>query len=307
MNVTLRQIRAFLAVAELGRFNLAAGALGLTQAAVSLLIKDLEQELGVRLFDRHTRKVNLTDIGIEFLPQARKAMEDLDLATRSVRERAQLKKGKVVVASSIIFSSTTIPALIARFLDQYPGISVGLRDMPEEEIRPALLRNEADIALGTLLDHDPEIRSQPVSQDRLMLICRADHPLAARQAIGWTDLSDQKLIVLALDNPLRQIVERTMIGVAPYFLPAYDVRFSTTAIGMVAAGLGVSVLPENSMELTSAAGVCSVALSDPIITRDICVMQHKWRSLSPPAERLKEIILAAFPEAAAASRPASDP
>lgn len=296
MNVTLRQIRAFLAVAELGRFNLAASALGLTQAAVSLLIKDLELELGVRLFDRHTRKVNLTDIGIDFLPQARKAMEDLDLATRNVRERALLKKGRVTVASSIIFSATTIPALIDRFLEQHPGISVGLRDMPEEEIRPALLRNEADIALGTLLDDDPEIASLPVSKDRLTLICRADHPLAARQALGWADLADQPLIVLAQDNPLRQIVERTMIGVAPEFLPAYDVRFSTTAIGMVAAGLGVTVLPENSMELTAAAGVCSVALTDPVITRNICVMQHKWRSLSPPAERLKEILLAAFPE-----------
>lgn len=101
MNITLRQVRAFLAVAEPGRFNLAAGALGLTQAVVSLLIKELEWELGVRLFDRHTRKVNL-----------------------------------------------------------------------------------ADIALGTLLDDDPEIRSQPVSQDRLTLICRADHRLAARRAIG---------------------------------------------------------------------------------------------------------------------------
>ncbi|MEQ8923191.1 MAG: LysR family transcriptional regulator [Marinovum algicola] len=307
MNVTLRQVRAFLAVAELGRFNMAAGALGLTQAAVSLLIKDLEQELGVRLFDRHTRKVNLTEIGIEFLPQARKAMEDLDLATRNVRERAQLKKGKAIVASSIIFSATTIPALLSRFLDQHPGISVELRDMPEEEIRPALIRNEADIALGTFLDDDPEIRSQPVSQDRLTLICRADHPLAARRAIGWADLTKQKLIVLAQDNPLRQIVERTMIGVAPEFLPAYDVRFSTTAIGMVAAGLGVTVLPENSMELTSAAGVCSVALTDPVITRDICVMQHTWRSLSPPAERLKEIIMAAFPEATASPWTPSGP
>lgn len=147
MNVTLRQDRAFLSVAEHGRFNLA-------------------------------------DIGLDFLAQPRKALEDMDLATRNVRDRAPLKKGKAIVANSIIFSATTIPALIARLLDRHPGISVGLRDMPEEEIRPALLRNEADIALETLLDDDPEIGSQPVSQDRLTLICRTDHPLAARRAVG---------------------------------------------------------------------------------------------------------------------------
>lgn len=295
MNVTFRQVRAFLAVAELGRFNLAAGALGLTQSAVSLLIKDLEAELGVRLFDRHTRKVRLTDVGSDFLPQARKAMEDLNIATRNVRERAQLKKGKVIIASSIIFSATTIPDLIARFLDRHPGISVELRDMPEEEIRPALTRNEADIALGTILDDDPEILSYAVSQDRLALTCRSDHPLAARQRIGWKDLKGQNVIVLAEKNPLRQIVERTMIQVAPDFRPAYDVRFSTTAIGMVAAGLGVTVLPENSRELTSTMRVRTVALVDPVITRDICIMQHKWRSLSPAAGRLKQMILAGFP------------
>ncbi|MEY8827689.1 LysR family transcriptional regulator [Sedimentitalea sp. XS_ASV28] len=299
MNVTLRQIRAFLAVAELGRFNLAAGALGLTQAAVSLLIKDLEQELGVRLFDRHTRKVQLTDIGHDFLPQARKAMEDLDIATRNVREHVQLKKGKVVIASSIIFSASTLPALIARFIARHPAISVELRDMPEEEIRPALIRGEADLALGTLLDDDAEILSQTVGQDRLTLTCRDDHPLAARQAVGWAELADQNLIVLARENPLRQIVERTMIGVAPDFGPAYDVRFSTTAIGMVAAGLGVTVLPENAMELSVGARVRCVALKDPLITRDICVMQHKGRSLSPPAEQLRALILEAFPGASA--------
>lgn len=294
MKVTFRQIRAFLAVAEHGRFNLAADSLGLTQSAVSLLIKDLEEELGVRLFDRHTRKVHLTAVGSDFLPQARKAMEDLDIATRNVQACAELRQGKVTIASSILFSATTIPDLIARFLHQHPGISVELRDLPEEEIRPALIRNEADIALGTMVDDDAEILSTVVSQDRLALTCRADHPLARKKKIEWRALRGENVIVLADQNPLRRMVERTLASVAPEIRPAYTVRFSTTAIGMVAAGLGVTVLPENSGDLASGAKVSTVALVDPVITRDICVMHHKWRSLSPAAEKLVQIILSHF-------------
>lgn len=294
MNVTIRQIRAFLAIADLGRFNLAAEALGLTQSAVSLLIKELEAELGVRLFDRHTRKVLLTAVGRDFLPQARKAMEDLDIATRTVRDSAELRQGRVTIASSILFSATTIPDLIAEFRNRHPGVTVALRDLPEEEIRPALVRNEADIALGTMVDADVEILSTVVSQDRLALTCRPDHPLAGHDQIGWQALQGESVILLADRNPLRRIVERTLAAVAPDLRPAYDVRFSTTAIGMVAAGLGVTILPENARDLWSGAQVSTVALVDPVVTRDICVMHHKRRSLSPAAEHLKQMILSRF-------------
>lgn len=301
MNVTLRQIRAFLAVAELGRFNLAASSLGLTQAAVSLLVKDLEAVLGVRLFDRHTRKVNLTAVGEEFLPEARKVIEDLDIATRNVQERAQLKVGQVTIASSIIFSATMVPEIVADFMKQHPGISVKILDLPEEEIRPTLVRNEADIALGTMPESNIDIQSTPIGRDRLTLTCHPSHPLVRKGQVRWKDLLHENVIALAEKNPLRLLVEQTMSRVARDFRPAFDVRFSTTAIGLVAAGIGVTVLPENSGELASSARIRTLDLVDPVVTRDICVMQHSWRSLSAPAERLKQMVLAHFADSSLTS------
>ncbi|MDQ1901054.1 LysR substrate-binding domain-containing protein [Paracoccus sp. WLY502] len=292
MNITLRQVRAFIAVANLGRFNVAANSLGLTQSAVSILIRELETEMGVRLFDRHTRMASLTSTGQEFLPQARKVLEDLDRATRGIRDRATLKCGQVTVAAAIVLAATIVPPLLAQFLEQHPGMTVKLHDMAEERIRVALKRNEVDIAIGTLLDDDPEIMTTPVATDRLMVTCRADHSFAQREQVRWEELAAERLIVLAPENPLRDIVERTMIRVAPNFRPSYEVGFSSTAISMISAGMGISVLPENSQQLAPAVQVRKVELVEPRVTRVIAVLQHRYRSLSPAAERLREMILA---------------
>ncbi|MGF6257194.1 LysR family transcriptional regulator [Ensifer sp. LBL] len=292
MNITLRQLRAFIAVAELGQFNIAARTLHLTQSAVSILIRDLEQEIGARLFDRHTRMVSLTLVGQEFLPQARKILKDLELAVGDVRDNASLKRGQVTIAAAIVLAATVVPPIIARFLKKYPEISVNIRDMPEEQITPALKRHEVDIAVGTLSEEDPEIAATPLLRDKLMLVCREDHRFAKRKSVRWAELKDETLITLAASNPLRNIVEHNLIRVVPNYRPKYEVRFSTTAISMIAAGMGVSVLPENSGLLASAVGVTTVDLIDPIVMRDVSLLQRRHHSLSPAAEHLKAAFIA---------------
>ncbi|AGB44882.1 transcriptional regulator [Mesorhizobium australicum WSM2073] len=294
MNITLRQLRAFIAVAENGQFNLAARSLHLTQSAVSILVRDLESEIGVRLFDRHTRMVSLTVVGQEFLPQARKILKDLDLAVGDVRDNVSLKRGQVTIAAAIVLAATIVPPIIARFLRKYPEISVSIRDMPEEAIGPAIKRNEVDIAVGTSSEDDPEIAGTPLLRDRLMLVCREDHRLAKRKSVRWAELADETMIVLAAANPLRNLVEHNLIRVVPNFRPKYEVRFSTTAISMIAAGMGIAVLPENSSQLASAVRVTTVDLIDPLVMRDVSLLQRGQHSLSPAAERLKEAFVASF-------------
>ncbi len=292
MNITLRQLRAFIAVAELGQFNIAARNLHLTQSAVSILIRDLEREIGVRLFDRHTRMVSLTLVGQEFLPQARKILKDLELAVGDVRDNATLKRGQVTIAAAIVLAATVVPPIIARFLSKYPEISVNIRDMPEEQITPALKRHEVDIAIGTLSEDDPEIAATRLLSDKLMLVCREDHRFAKRKSVRWAELKDETLITLAASNPLRNIVEHNLMRVVPNYRPTYEVRFSTTAISMIAAGMGVSILPENSGQLASAVGVTTVDLIDPVVMRDVSLLQRRHHSLSPAAEHLKAAFIA---------------
>jgi DNA-binding transcriptional LysR family regulator len=129
--------------------------------------------------------VSLTLVGLEFLPQARKILKDLELAVGDVRDNASLKRGQVTIAAAIVLAATIVPPIIARFLRMYPEISVNIRDMPEEAITPALKRNEVDIAVGTLSEDDSEITATPLLRDKLMLICREDHRFAKRRSVSW--------------------------------------------------------------------------------------------------------------------------
>ncbi len=291
VNVTLKQLQAFVAVAELGRFNLAASQLNLTQSAVSVLIKELESELEHRLFDRHTRMVSQTRAAREFLPQARKLLDDLEIAVDNIRDLNSLRRGSVAMAAAIVLAATIVPPAVARFVRRYPDITVQIKDMPEEEIRPALKRNEVELGIGTLSGDDAEIETTTLSRDRLTLVCRADHRFANLEAVRWSDLTGEILIGLAKDNPLRDMVDHVLIAIGVEVKTRFEVRFSTTAISMIAEGLGVAILPENSRELTTAVNVKAVLLADPVISRDISVMQLRQRSLSPAAARMKETLI----------------
>lgn len=290
-NVTIRQLEAFVAVAELGRFNLAAGRLNLTQSAISVLVKELEAGLEQRLFDRHTRMVSLTETGREFFPQARKVLNDLELAIDNIHELAQLERGRVTVASAIVLAATFLPAIIARFREMYPNIIVQLMDIPEDEMRASLKRNEIDLAVGTVSYDDPEIATTALFNDQLMLICPTRHRLAGRRCVSWAEAVNEPLIALSKENPLRGLVDQILIGQALTNRPAFDVRFSTTAVSMVAAGLGVSILPSNTVLLAPKVDVVAVTLVDPTVERCVSVLQHRQRAQSTAAAAMKKFIM----------------
>lgn len=290
-NVTIRQLEAFVAVAELGRFNLAAGRLNLTQSAISVLVKELETGLKQRLFDRHTRMVSLTDAGREFFPQARKVLDDLDLAIENIHELEQLERGRVTIASAIVLAATVLPAIIARFKEKHPHIILQLVDMPEDEMRGSLKRNEIDLAVGTVSYDDPEIATTPLFNDQLMLICSSKHPLSGRRSVSWAEVVNEPLIALSKENPLRGLVDQILLAQALTSRPSFEVRFSTTAVSMVAAGLGVSILPSNTIQLAPKVDVVAVELIEPTVARCVSIIQHRQRAQSTAAATMKMFIM----------------
>lgn len=300
MNITLRQIRAFVAVAELGRFNLAASHLHLTQSAISMLVKELEAALGAKLFDRHTRMVCLTETGAEFLPQARRLLDDLEIAVGNVQDITALRRGHVAVAAAIVLAATLLPPHIARFARRYPDIGVQLKDMAEEEICLSLKRNEVDLGVGTSLDGDTEIEETPLFRDHLTLVCRPDHPLAGKESVRWRDLGKETLISFQRSNPLRRLVDHGLAIGGANVRPSHEVRFSTTAISLIALGFGVAVLPQNSRQLATRVDVTAVDLVDPVVHRDIALFRHRQRMLSPAAARFKDLLIAEIASGASA-------
>lgn len=292
MNVTLRQLRAFVAVAQFSGFTAAAERLHVTQSALSVMIRSLERELGLRLFDRTTRMVELTEAGREFYPLAEKTLEDLTSAVAHSRDLAEMKRGRVTIAATTVVSSILLPRAVARFGRDYPGIRVVLRDgAPPAQIAGMVLAAQVDLGIAPVTGAEADLESVPFIEDTLELACPGDHPLTRKARVTWRDLAGQSLIALSGDNAIRQLIEERL-GVAKITAsPAFEVAFLSTAMGLVDAGLGVAVLPSHARPLARLHHIRFLKLSAPVVRRDIRLLTRRERALSPAAAHFRDFLL----------------
>jgi len=289
MNITIRQIQAFLQVAALGSFTRAAEKLHTMQPALSQQVRDLEIELGIRLFDRTTRRVELTEGGAEFRNIAAKIIEDLELAARNAHDLAERKRGRVVVAAPPLLAATIVPRAIAEFHAQYPGLAVRVIDARTDQIVELVRSGQVDCGIGTFHAGEDGIVSTRLARDRLMVFCPAQHPLACRAAVNWRELDGLPLVTLTRDSGIRLLVEVGFEAVELKLVPSYEVAQITTALGMVESGLGVAVLPTYAFAAARALDISAVAL-EPGLTRDIVLITRIGRSFAPAVSAFARVL-----------------
>ena len=242
-NVSLKQILAFLSVANTENFTTSAEALCTTQSAVSNLIKELERELDLRLFERTTRTVRLTDAGREFYGSAHRVYAEFQAAMAKAKSLAERKRGKVTIAASPLMASLVLPEALAEFRALYPEINVVLRDAAFDQVRRLVLDGEAEFGFGLAPDPDSGLVGEVLMSGPLNLIFPAGHPLEEIADLTWHDIAKHPFIALTSDNGTRQTAEQCAREVGVILSPAYEVSFIWTAISMVDAGLGVCVVP----------------------------------------------------------------
>ena len=291
MNITLRQIQAFKTVAEFGSFTRAAERLKVAQPALSLGIRELERELNIRLFDRTTRRVELTAAGREFLQSADKLLADLERAVRNAQDLNERKRGRVVIAAPPLLAAMIVPAAIAEYSTAFPGIDIGLIDARTEQILAKVRSGEADCAIGTFDEKEDGIRREVLAQDALAVFCAPASPLAKLRRVRWRDLREHRLVMLTHDSNIRALVDRGLKGAGhDNGKAAYEVSQMTTAIMLVEAGLGVAVLPTYVWSFGRDRAIVSKPLVEPQLTRDIHLIHADSRSLSPAAEGFARVL-----------------
>jgi DNA-binding transcriptional LysR family regulator len=284
MNMTLRQLRAFVAVADRGSFTGASRQLHLTQSALSVLVRQLERELGVRLFDRSTRHVSLAEPGRDFYPFALRVLNELDHAVTSVGNLRDKKKGLLRLAAPQLMACTLIPPVIAGFTAAFPDVDVKLYDTPPDQMLGAVTAGQVEVAVGPDGDAEQALEKRPLLRDRHWLICRADHPLTRKRNVRWADLADSPFVAPTRDFMPRLQLQLEQAGRGVRIVPAHEVSYMTTAMGMVAAGLGVTACPSYSAPLAKAYGLAMRLLVEPQFYREICIYSLARKSLSPAAE-----------------------
>ncbi len=295
MNLTIKQLRAFVAVARAYSFTEAARYLHLTPGAVSSLVRDLEGELGFAVFDRTTRRVALSRAGHDFLPAAEKVLSEVQAAVLQAQDVKNQVTGVVRVAAPLIIASVVLPRLIARYRQAHTGVQVRLVDCAVNELADFVDRDLADLAVGPGLATGTTVRSQRLFASAWVLWCPAGHPLAQRSVIPWSQLWREPVIAAGSDFPQRPGYE-PLPGRHPEtgeaFAPAYVVDNITTALGMSAAGLGVTLSPAYVGLMAHGMGLVMRVLGPPELEREVCMFVPEQRALSPAVAALADYLVA---------------
>jgi DNA-binding transcriptional LysR family regulator len=283
MNPTLRQMRAFVALAKTGNFTLAAQYMHVTQSALSGLIKELEQTLGVRVVDRSTRRIALTDTGNELYPLFSQMIDDLDRALANIADQAELRKGIVRVAVPQLMACTLLPQVIAAWRQHYPDIGISLSDSPVEAVTTRVLSGETDFGIGPERDAAPQLEARELMEMPFEAVVPPDHPLATRDRLAWSDLASYPLITLRGQFTERLLADMSDSRREVTLKPAHEVTYMTTALAMVASGLGITVCMPYAAPLVRLHGLHMLPLDAPVLTRRFFVYTREQRSLSPAA------------------------
>jgi len=279
--VTFRQLQCFLGIAEVGNFTRAAERLSMKQPVLSQQILDLEAELGIRLFDRTTRRVELTEGGREFRLAAIRILDELAHATRNAREFAERKRGRVKVAAPPLLAAVILPPAIAQFRTAYPSVAVGLIEARAGEIANLVRTGQVDCGLGTFSTTEDGIDERPIAVDALMAFCRDDSFFRDRDVLRWSDLVDTPVITLTQESSLRTLVEQGFHNAGVVFTPAYEFNNITTALSCVEAGLGVAILPTYAATAIHSTCILRRPLIDPIVSRSIVLITATERTETP--------------------------
>lgn len=291
MNLSSRQLRAFVALAQERHFTKAAERCHQTQPAFSALIRSLEDAAGVRLFDRTTRRVELTPEGRLFNESALRLLNDLDAVMGDIQDHVAVRKGRVSVAALPSLAAGWLPGIYAQFHARFPGVELQLHDALLEPCLDMVRRGAVDIAVAAQGLDMGGLQAEPLCEDYFHLVCRDDHPLAQRSAVHLRELKGNPIIQLGKSSSIRQSLARNAAfsGLNTFL----EVDHLATVTGLVAAGLGVSLVPSMTLFQFGHERIRVVPLAARSrMKRSLYLIRRSEKSLSSAAQAFYDVLLA---------------
>lgn len=292
MNFDLPDLRAFVSVAKLGSFSAAAQELHLSQPALSRRIEKLESALGVRLFHRTTRKVDMTTVGREFSHRAGDLLNSLEQSLMGIRDVAAQVSGEVTVACIPSAIRYFLPPILSAFHARYPRILLRIIDQGANEVLTTILRNEADFGINYIGAQEPELLFEPILKEPFVVACRTEHPLARMKKVPWSELSSHNYMSVTKDSGNRFLLDLALTEHPTRPRWYCEAQHVSTLVSLVEAGMGVAAVPRLAMPPDGHPTLVSVPLVDPSVSRTVGLIHRRGRSLSPAAQELYDQLLA---------------
>jgi LysR family carnitine catabolism transcriptional activator len=291
---SVRQLRAFAAVYHAGQVSAAAEQLALTQPAVTVLLRELEGKLGVKLFDRSSRSLRRTEAAIEAIAYAERVLGELEAMGRSMGELAGAGRGRVRIVATSTVAQTLLPAALAAFLQRHPDVKVEIEDVAPTEFVETLLTERVDLGVGTLEAAVPGLRERVFLEDALAAVAPASADFPAGKPITWKQLAALPLVTVRPGYGVRRRIDAAAESAGVQLRIVHEVALLTTAVAMAASGLGVAVVPASLLGGSPAGGLVARKLTRPAVPRNVAVIHKQERSLSPAANAFAEMLTGTY-------------
>jgi len=287
---TLKQLRAFVAVYHLRKLSAAATQLFITQSAVSVLIRQMEEGLGARLFDRTTRSLQPTPAAHEAIPVAERILRDLEALGSGLQDLTGLRRGRVTVAVTPTLAEILLPPVIRAFRDQHPDIQIAIDDCAPDQFYSRVMNEQTDFGIGTPERLGAGVELQTLLRDHLSLVCPREHPLAQRRTVRWKDLDGLPVTTVRPGYGIRPLIELSAARAGVRLNVTQEVTFLATALWMTGNGLAPSIMPAAYLTYSRDPHLVAKALTAPKVSRDISLVLKQGRSLSPAARQFITVL-----------------
>lgn len=290
MDITLLQMRTFLAVAESLSFTRAAHRLGVTQPTLSAAIRNLETAIGGKLFDRDTRKVALTALGLDCISMAMQLLDQADRVESQLRSHAQGRRGLVrLAAPANLYPTMLLPGLMA-FRTAHPHVRLEFSDVTSDEAVHRLRQYQVDLAIGLHADGEKDLRSRTLGFQRYVAVLPEAHVLAGRRTIRWKDIRKLDLIILQARDSVTNRVVQTLRDADVVPQAAHRVNELATAAALVYGGFGIGLMLQGSAQHMLRPGLTIRELSEPAFNGKVSLSTLSRVELSPQLVHLQDAL-----------------
>jgi LysR family carnitine catabolism transcriptional activator len=290
MNLTCRQLRAFLLVAQHRSFSRAAEGLFITPSGLSILIRELESQLGFRLFDRTTRHVVLTAHGHELLPIAQRSLAELEGAVSRIVRSATESNRTLSVGAAPLIAANVLPQAIKEFRSHRPGLRIQVSDCEPASIIPMVESGKIDLGLRVLYKPIPGLRRTPLFRF-CMTVVRADNDPAFRRAsTTWSALKGENLISLVPSNEIQQLINKHLAQVGIAVQPHGVIHYVDTLLAMVETGEGSGIVPSWALAACRNRKVVMSRLINPVVNLDFYQISNRGKQLPQGTEEFTSFL-----------------
>jgi DNA-binding transcriptional LysR family regulator len=289
-DLTSRQLQTILALAEYGSFIAAASLLKTSQPAVTRTVKHVEEVLGIKLFERSTRSVQITAAGKEFVAVAARMLNDLKITLRSMRELSDQRRGQIIISSIMSVANGKLPGLVSAYRLDHPGIELHVRDGVHGTVIEDVRSGAADFGITYLDDLPDPFLSVRVGREDFIIVLPKNHELARSKTLSLLDLKGVPLVSLPRDSRTRRVIDGAASSVGLTLNHVVTVSQFATMLGFVRAGIGLAIAPKSGVASFLGKELNAIPIRGRPLARDLGIITLKEREPSPAATGLMSLI-----------------